>query len=63
MPGANGKVAAVTDSTAQVQGMDGQVAVTWTGSTTFTKDVSATLADVEVGDCVLVGSTDQPSDS
>ena len=54
MPGANGKVAAVSDSTAQVQGMDGQVAVTWNGSTTFTKDVSATLADVKVGACVLV---------
>jgi hypothetical protein len=59
MPGANGKVAAVAGSTAQVQGMDGQVAVTWTGSTTFTKEVAASLADVEVGDCVLVGSADQ----
>jgi hypothetical protein len=54
LPGANGKVAAVSDNTAQVQGMDGQVAVTWNGSTTFTKDVSATLADVKVGACVLV---------
>jgi hypothetical protein len=63
MPGANGKVAAVADSTAQVQGVDGQVAVTWTGSTSFTKEVSAKLADVEVGDCVLVVSADQPSSS
>jgi hypothetical protein len=63
MPGANGKVAAVADSTAQVQGMDGQVAVTWTSSTTFTKEVAAKLADVKVGDCVLVGSADQPSSS
>jgi hypothetical protein len=61
MPGANGKVAAVSGSTAQVQGMDGQVAVTWTGSTTFTREVTARLADVKVGDCVLVGSADQPS--
>lgn len=60
-PGANGKVAAVADNTAQVQGMDGQVAVTWTGSTTFTKEVSAALADVKVGDCVLVGSDAQAS--
>lgn len=59
MPGANGKVAAVADSTAQVQGLDGQVAVTWTGRTTFTKEVPASLADVEVGDCVLVGSAGQ----
>jgi hypothetical protein len=63
MPGTNGKVAAVTGSTAQVQGMDGQVAVTWTGSTTFTREVTARLADVRVGDCVLVGSADQPSSS
>jgi len=61
MPGANGKVAEVTGSTAQVQGIDGQVAVTWNGSTTFTKEVGAGLADVTVGDCVLVGSTDQTS--
>jgi len=54
VPGANGKVAAVAGSTAQVQGMDGQVAVTWNGSTTFTKDVAGTLADIEVGSCVLV---------
>jgi len=59
MPGAVGKVAAVTGSTAQVQGPDGQVAVTWTASTTFTKEVSATLSDVKVGSCVMVGSTDQ----
>jgi hypothetical protein len=60
-PGANGRVAAVADRTAQVQGMDGQVAVTWTAATTFTKDVTAALADVKVGSCVLVGSGDQPS--
>jgi len=59
MPGASGKVAAVADTTAQVQGMDGQVAVSWTGSTRFTKEVDAKLADVEVGDCVFVGSADQ----
>lgn len=58
-PGANGKVAAVSGSTAQVQSNDGQVAVSWTSSTTFTKQVSAKLADVEVGDCVMVTSADQ----
>ncbi|HET6165762.1 MAG TPA: DUF5666 domain-containing protein [Marmoricola sp.] len=61
MPGANGKVAAVADSTAQVQGMDGQVAVTWNGTTSFTKEVTASLADVKVGDCVFVGSAGQSS--
>jgi len=60
-PGVNGKVAAVSDSTAQVQGMQGQVAVTWNATTTFTKDVSTSLADVKVGSCVLVRSDDQQS--
>jgi hypothetical protein len=61
MPGANGKVAALAGSTAQVQGMEGQVAVTWNGSTTFTKEVSARLSDVEVGSCVLVAPDGEPS--
>jgi hypothetical protein len=62
MPGANGKVAAVDGSTAQVQSQqDGQVAVSWNGSTTFTKQVSAKLADIKVGDCVLVTSADTSS--
>lgn len=54
MPGAVGKVAAVADHTAQIQGMQGQVAVSWTTATTFTKEVAASLADVKVGTCVLV---------
>lgn len=54
IPGAVGKVAAVADHTAQVQGMQGQVAVSWTAATTFTKEVAASLADVKVGTCVLV---------
>jgi hypothetical protein len=54
-PGANGLIAAVEGSTAQVQSQqDGQVAVTWNGSTTFTKQVSAKLSDVKVGSCVVV---------
>lgn len=56
-PGANGKVVAVNGSTAQVQNQqDGQVAVSWNGSTTFTQQVSATLADVKIGSCVVVAS-------
>lgn len=60
-PGAVGRVAAVADRTAQVQGMQGQVAVTWTAGTAFTTQVAATLADVKVGACVFVGSADQAS--
>ncbi len=53
-PGADGKVAAVTGSTAQVQSQQsGQVAVTWTSATSFTKQVSVKLSDVKVGDCVV----------
>jgi hypothetical protein len=58
-PGASGEVAAVSGSTAQVQSQaSGQVAVSWTGDTTFTQQVDATLADVAVGSCVMVTSAD-----
>jgi len=50
----SGKVAAVDGSTAQVQGSDGQTAVTWTSSTTFTQEVAGKLSDVTEGACVLV---------
>ncbi|MET3963042.1 hypothetical protein ABIE44_002976 [Marmoricola sp. OAE513] len=62
LPGADGKVAAVVDTTAQVQGQNGQVAVTWNGSTTFTQQVEARLADVEVGTCVVVQSASSAAD-
>ena len=59
MPGASGEVAAVSGTTAQVQSQaSGQVAVSWTGDTTFTQQVDATLADVTVGSCVVVTSAD-----
>lgn len=62
-PGADGKIAAVADNTAQVQSVSsGQVAVSWTSSTTFTKQVSAELADLDVGDCVVVTSEATQSD-
>lgn len=57
MPGVVGKVAAVADRTAQVQGVQGQVAVTWTATTSFTRQVGAALSDVKVGDCVFVASS------
>ncbi len=64
VPGTFGEVAAVSGSTAQVQNQQaGQVAVTWTGSTTFTQQVSATLADVKAGTCVMVTSADPGADA
>lgn len=51
-PSGSGKVAAVTGSTAQVQGPGGQVAVSWTAKTTFTQQVAAAAKDLKVGDCV-----------
>jgi hypothetical protein len=62
-PGASGKVADVSGHTAQVQGPSGgQVAVSWTGETTFTEEVDATLADVTVGACAMVTSADEDTD-
>ena len=49
-PGASGKVAAISGSTLQVQSAQtGQVAVTYTTKTTFTKAVKATSTAVKVG--------------
>lgn len=58
----SGKVAAVDGSTAQVQGSDSQTAVSWTGSTTFTQQVSATASDVGKGSCVVVSGEAGDSD-
>jgi hypothetical protein len=63
-PGASGEVAAVSAKTMQVQSQaSGQVAVTWTAKTTFTHQVSASLSDLAVGDCVVVASAAGTSDS
>lgn len=54
-PGAFGTAAAVNASSVEVQNTSsGQTTVNWTSSTTFTNDVSATLADVKTGLCVQV---------
>lgn len=58
-PGGSGKVVEVDGSTAQVQGPSGQVAVSWTDKTTFTRQVEGDASDVEVGSCVMV----QPPES
>ncbi|MDT4911788.1 MAG: hypothetical protein QOC66_916 [Pseudonocardiales bacterium] len=53
-PGASGQVAAISGATMQVQSQQaGQVAVSWTSSTTFTHPVTTTLAAVKAGDCVV----------
>lgn len=60
-PGAFGTVAAVSGRTAQVQNdVTGQIAVSWTAQTTFTKEVDATLDDVAVGSCVVTTSDAEP---
>ncbi len=50
--GASGLVAQVSGSTAQVQSASSQTAVSWTASTTFTKQVAATSSALAVGECV-----------
>jgi hypothetical protein len=59
-PGAAGKVAAISGRTLQVQNaQSGQVAVTYTAKTTFTKVVKAAAASVKVGSCVMVRGADE----
>ena len=52
-PGVSGLVAAVTGSTAQVQGPTQQTAVTWTSTTRFTDQVAVSPAALAVGECVM----------
>ncbi|MEU0269052.1 hypothetical protein [Nocardioides sp. NPDC006303] len=58
MPGASGEIAAIDGSTLQVQSSDAQTAVTYTDETTISQQVSAALADVTVGSCVMVTTAD-----
>lgn len=60
-PGASGQIADVTGKTLQVQNTSTQTAVTWTDSTKITNSVSATKADLSVGDCVQIRDTAQES--
>ncbi|WP_169164362.1 hypothetical protein [Cellulomonas taurus] len=50
--GVSGEIAEVSDTLMQVQGDDGQTAVSWDASTTISQTVSAALSDVTVGVCV-----------
>src|SRR5690242_17401214 len=51
-PGVAGLVAAVSGTTAQVQGAGQQTAVSWTSTTRFTRQVPASASAVTVGECV-----------
>jgi len=53
-PGGSGEVVEIDGSTAQVQSRSGQVAVSWTKDTTFTREVAGSASDVKVGSCVVV---------
>lgn len=61
-PGGSGKVTDVSGSTAQVEGQQSQVAVSWTDATTFTKEVAADAAAVKVGTCVMASSAQKSGD-
>lgn len=63
IPGVNGEIVLVKDSTAQVQDSDSQNAVSWTDQTTFKVEVDGTLADVVVGSCVVAISNDTTEES
>ncbi|MFF1530662.1 hypothetical protein [Cellulomonas sp. NPDC058312] len=51
--GTTGEIASVGDALLQVQGDDGQTAVSWDDGTTITQTVAAALADVSTGTCVV----------
>ncbi len=55
-PGAWGIIAEIEGKTLQVQGTSSQTAVTYTSSTTFTRQVSGDADDLTVGSCVRVTS-------
>jgi hypothetical protein len=60
-PAASGTVASVASSSLEVQSTNsGQVTVNYSGTTAFTDRVSATLADVTTGSCVIVTGTGTP---
>jgi hypothetical protein len=64
LPGASGTIAAVSGKTLQVQSpQNGQVAVSYTGKTAFSQQVSASLSDLKVGDCVMAASSAASGDA
>ncbi len=57
-PGASGLLAEVSGDTLQIQGADGQVAVTYSTDTTITETVDGSADDLAVGACVTVQTED-----
>lgn len=53
-PGVNGRIAAVTGTTLQVQSATAQTAVSYTATTPITKDAAATITDITTGLCATV---------
>lgn len=63
-PAASGTIAAIAGSTMQVQNpQSGQVAVTWSSSTKFSHQVTATVAAIKSGDCVTAIAPSGTSES
>lgn len=58
LPGASGMIAEINGTTLQVQDADSQTAVTYTASTSFSRQVNGAIGDVTVGSCVRVTSAD-----
>lgn len=56
--GTTGEIAAVGDALMQVQGDDGQTAVSWDDSTTITDTVAGALSDLTTGVCVTAAVGD-----
>ncbi len=57
-PGASGSVAAITPPSMEVQNQQqGQVTVSWTGSTRFSQMVTVPASSVAVGDCITATGT------
>lgn len=53
----SGEIAAVDGTTLQIQDGSAQTAVTYTGRTTFTAQVTGSVSDLDKGDCVVVFSS------
>jgi len=63
-PAASGLIAEIDANTVQVQSQsNGQVAVVVTSKTTYTQTLAATLADVQVGGCVLATAPSSSANS
>ena len=62
-PGVSGLLAALSGNTLQVQSTSAQTAVTYSAATAFTDTVKASAAEVTVGSCVMVRSSNPSTSS